>query len=55
MLSDDLGGQYMIMSGNAISMKCSTIDGIIELPRGIRWNGIVIALRIQYQEQKNFN
>lgn len=55
MLSEGLGGQYMIMSGNAIAMKSKTIDGIIELPRGIRWNGTVIALRIPYQEQKNFN
>lgn len=54
MLSSGLGGQYMIMSGNAIGLKSQTIDGIIQLPRGIRWNGTVIALRIPYQEKKNF-
>lgn len=54
MLSSGLGGQYMILSGNAIGLKSQTIDGIIQLPRGIRWNGTVIALRIPYQEKKNF-
>lgn len=54
MLSSGLGGQYMIMSGNAIGLKSQTIDGIIQLPRGIRWNGTVIALRIPYQEKNSF-
>lgn len=54
MLSVGLGGQYMIMSGNAIGLKSQTIDRIIQLPRGIRWNGTVIALRIPYQENNSF-
>lgn len=49
MLINGLGGQYMIMSGGAVYMKSRDVDGFFTLPRDLRWNGTVVALRIPYQ------
>lgn len=48
MLIEGLGGQYMIMSGGAGYMYSRTIDESIELPKGLRWNGTIVAFRIPY-------
>ena len=52
MLINGLGGQYMIMSGDAVYMKSRDVDGFFTLPRDLRWNGTVVALRIPYQVPK---
>ncbi len=49
MLIDGLGGQYMMMSGSTGYMKSRKIDEFFTLPRGLRWSGTIIALRIPYQ------
>lgn len=49
MLINGLGGQYMMMSGGAVYMKSRDVDGFFTLPRDLRWNGTVVALRIPYQ------
>ena len=42
----------MIMSGDAVYMKSRDVDGFFTLPRDLRWNGTVVALRIPYQVPK---
>lgn len=49
MLIDGLCGQYMLMSGDAVYMKSKDINEFFTLPKGLRWNGTVVALRIPYQ------
>lgn len=52
MLISGLEGQYMMISGNALYLKDNTIDKIVELPSGLKWNGTVIALRLPYRKKK---
>lgn len=54
MLIDGLGGQYIMLSGEAIHLKSRDIDKYLLLPQQIRWSGTIIALRIPYYN-KAFN
>ena len=49
MLIDGLGGQYMIISGSALSVQGHGFNNYYSMPGGLRWNGTIIALRIPYQ------
>lgn len=46
MLVEGLGGQYLMLSGNALYMKGAGYDNFYTFPEGIRWNGTIVALRI---------
>lgn len=48
MLIEGLGGQYIMLSGETIHLKSMELDNYLSLPRQIRWNGTIIALRIPY-------
>ena len=54
MLINGLGGQYMILSGEALYMKGPAFDEFLALPSGVRFEGTIVALRIPYQN-KLFN
>ena len=49
MLVRGLGGQYLMLSGNAVYVDTPNGSGYIELPGGIRFKGTVIALRLPYR------
>ena len=46
MLVEGLGGQYLMLSGNALYMEGAGYDNFYTFPEGIRWNGTIVALRI---------
>ena len=50
MLISGLGGQYMMMSGGAISLFDANTDQILELPNGVKWGGTIVALRLPTQK-----
>jgi anti-sigma regulatory factor (Ser/Thr protein kinase) len=51
MLIEGLRGQFMMMSGSAIYLKDKKMYDIIELPRGFRLDGTLVALRLPYQNK----
>ena len=53
MLVEGLGGSFIMMSGDALHLYNSESRKFIVMPKGIRWNGTIIALRIPYVN-KNF-
>ncbi|MBE6186072.1 MAG: hypothetical protein IJN45_07070 [Alistipes sp.] len=48
MLVKGLGGNFIMMSGNAVHLYNSEHRKFIEMPDNIRWDGTIIALRIPY-------
>lgn len=48
MLVDGLGGNFIMMSGNALHLYNSEHIKFIEMPKDIRWNGTIIAFRVPY-------
>lgn len=54
MLIEGLGGQYMMISGNALYVKSKSMDNFYILPDNLRFQGTIVALRIPYQN-KSFN
>ena len=48
MLIQGLGGQYLMISGNSLYIKTRTLDSFYTMPRPLRWNGTIVALRIPY-------
>lgn len=45
MIVDGMGGQYLMLSGNAIYMLGKGYDNYYSFPSGLRWNGTIIAFR----------
>lgn len=54
MLTEGLGGQYLMLSGGSFYLKIPGFDSFYSLPQGIRWNGTVVAFRIPYNSN-SFN
>ena len=54
MLVDGLGGQYLMISGEGLYFKSPGYDSFFRMPRGLRWNGTIVAMRIPY-EKSQFN
>lgn len=54
MLTEGLGGQYLMLSGSCFYLKKPDFDSFYSLPVGLRWNGTIVALRIPYNVE-NFN
>lgn len=52
MLVSGLGGQYLMLSGDAVYVDTPNGGGYIEIPGGIRFKGTVIALRLPYRNDK---
>ena len=52
MLVDGLGGQYLMISGEALYFKRQGYDGFYRMPGGLRWNGTVVAMRIPYNSSQ---
>lgn len=52
MLTEGLGGQYLMLSGDSFYLKLSNFDSFYSLPEGLRWNGTIVALRIPYNVDK---
>lgn len=48
MLTEGLGGQYLLLSGGSFYLKTPCFDSFYSLPDGLRWNGTIVALRIPY-------
>ena len=48
MLTEGLGGQYLILSGGSFYIKTPVLNSFYSLPDGLRWNGTIVALRIPY-------
>ena len=54
MLVEGLGGQYLMVSGNSAFHKGHNFDRIFCLPKGLRWNGTLVALRIPTNQNAKF-
>lgn len=54
MLIQGLGGQYLMISGSSLYIKTVNLDSFYSMPRGLRWNGTIVALRIPYHSS-SFN
>lgn len=52
MLTEGLGGQYLMLSGDSFYLKTSAFDSFYSLPEGLRWNGTIVALRVPYNVDK---
>ena len=52
MLTEGLGGQYMLLSGGSFYFKTPDFASFYSLPDGLRWNGTIVALRIPYNVDK---
>ncbi len=52
MLTEGLGGQYLMLSGDCFYLKTPEFDSFYSLPDGLRWNGTIIAFRIPYNVDK---
>lgn len=48
MLINGLNGQYLMMSGNCMYIKTRNLDSFYTMPKGIRWDGTIVALRVPY-------
>lgn len=48
MLTEGLGGQYLMLSGGNFYLKTPSFNSFYSLPDGLRWNGTIVALRIPY-------
>lgn len=52
MLTEGLGGQYLLLSGGSFYLKTPGFDSFYTLPDGLRWNGTIVAFRIPYNVDK---
>lgn len=52
MLIEGLRGQYMMVSGSTFYMKGLGYDKFHELPKGLHWDGTIIAFRLPFKEPK---
>lgn len=52
MLTEGLGGQYLLLSGGSFYLKTHGFDSFYTLPDGLRWNGTIVAFRIPYSVDK---
>lgn len=55
MLSSGLKGKYLLYSGNAIFIKTIDKQEIIEIPNELKWNGTIVAFRIPYSGDNQFD
>ena len=55
MLVEGLGGQYLMVSGNSFYHKGINFDRFFCLPKGLRWNGTLVAFRIPTNQMVAFN
>lgn len=55
MLVEGLGGQYLMVSGNSIYHKGIIFDRFFGMPKGLRWNGTLVAFRIPTSHITAFN
>jgi len=51
MLVDGMGGQYLMLSGSAVYIKTKENEGCMAVPRSVRFEGTVAALRIPYNNK----
>ena len=52
MLTEGLGGQYLLLSGGSFYLKTPGFDSFYTLPDGLRWNGTIVVFRIPYNVDK---
>ena len=52
MLTEGLGGQYLLLSGSSFYLKTPGFGSFYSLPNGLRWNGTIVAFRIPYNVDK---
>lgn len=55
MLAKGLKGIYFLLSGQAFHAMNNENTSYIGLPNNIKWDGTIVALRIPYSENKEFN
>ncbi len=55
MLVEGLGGQYLMVSGNSAYHKGINFDRFFSLPKGLRWNGTLVAFRIPTKQMAAFS
>jgi anti-sigma regulatory factor (Ser/Thr protein kinase) len=55
MLAIGLSGKYFLFSGQAFHLMNKEGQSFVMLPENIRWDGTIVALRIPYDENKDFN
>lgn len=55
MLSKGLKGKYFLLSGQAFHTMSEEETSYVGLPVDIKWDGTIVALRIPYSENKDFN
>lgn len=56
MLAEGLNGIYFLFSGSAFALREKNYnEKYVKLPDSIRWNGTIVALRVPYYENKEFN
>lgn len=55
MLAKGLNGKYFLLSGQAFHTMSEEETSYVGLPENIKWDGTIVALRIPYSENKNFN
>ncbi len=49
LLINGLGGNYLMISGEALYIKTSEVENFVKMPPTISWKGTIIAMRIPYQ------
>lgn len=49
LLINGLGGNYLMISGEALYIKTTEVESFVEMPPTISWKGTIIAMRIPYQ------
>jgi anti-sigma regulatory factor (Ser/Thr protein kinase) len=54
MLADGLKGKYFLYSGNAFLIKTIVKEEIVEIPDKLNWEGTIVALRIPYAGNIDF-
>lgn len=52
MLTEGLGGQFLMLSGNSFYLKTPGFNSFYSLPGNLRLSGTVVALRIPYNVNK---
>jgi hypothetical protein len=55
MLVEGLNGMFFLFSGAAFHFMNKEGQSFVKLPKTIRWDGTIVALRIPYDEKKDFN
>lgn len=55
MLANGLKGKYFLLSGQAFHTMNEEGNSYVGLPENIKWDGTIVALRIPYSKNNNFN